>query len=113
MLENLEKFISSFAVWKERKILYFQREIDLLAFVSEFTVSGWRIFCIVGRRLFCIQKAAPPKIPSECETNQLTMHRIQQTTPCLHFKDRLIDQDSWQEPFIENRMYLKTHSLCG
>ena len=82
---------------KDIKISYFLREIDLLAFDSEFSVGGWRIFCIVGRRLFCIQKAAPPKIPSECETNQLTMHRIQQTTPRLHLQDQLIDK----EPLIK------------
>ena len=35
---------------------------------------------------FVFSAAAPPKIPSECETNQLTMHRLQQTNPLSTFK---------------------------
>ena len=49
--------------------------------------SLWEEYSVLLEgRLFCIQKAAPPKIPSECETNQLTMHRIQQTKSLSTFK---------------------------
>ena len=59
---------------------------------------GGCLFCIVcvyldcldGVVLFCIPKAAPPKIPSECETNQVTMQRIQQPNKLLLFTLEII-----------------------
>ena len=55
---------------------------------SVLSVYIWIVW--MGLVLFCIPKAAPPKIPSVCETNQVTMQRIQQPNRLLLFTLEII-----------------------
>ena len=69
-------------VWM-RVVLYVRIYLDCLGGCSVLSVYIWIVW--MGLVLFCILKAAPPKIPSVCETNQVTMQRIQQPNRLLLF----------------------------